>query len=70
MNKYVLGVDGGGTKTQCALFDIEGNRIVLVNWGATNHETLKGGFAELEEQLRALLGHILEKNRLNQCNLA
>jgi N-acetylglucosamine kinase-like BadF-type ATPase len=66
MTKYIIGVDGGGTKTHCALFDIDGNKIDLVEWGPTNHEGLSGGFTELKVELDNMLSHILSKNNLSK----
>lgn len=66
MAKYVLGIDGGATKTHCALFDTDGNRIDIFPWGPTNHEALAGGFEELEQELGRLISGILEKNKV-QC---
>lgn len=57
MRAYVLGVDGGSTKTHCTLFDTQGNRIDFIQVGSTNHETLKGSFDEFREKLG---GAILE----------
>lgn len=62
MGQYVIGVDGGGTKTQCALFDLEGNKIDLIKWGPLNHEVLSGGFEEFHSELEKLLNYILGKN--------
>lgn len=62
MGKYVIGVDGGGTKTQCALFDLEGNEIDLIKWGPLNHEVLSGGFEEFHSELEKLLNYIMVKN--------
>lgn len=64
MGNYVLGVDGGGTKTHCALFDIHGNKVDLVIWGPTNYEVLEGGFAGLKKELEGMIAHILRKNGL------
>lgn len=66
MGNYVLGLDGGGTKTQAALFDINANLIDLINWGATNHEVLHGGFAELKNELDKLLNRLLNKNCIDR----
>lgn len=63
--RYVIGVDGGGTKTHCALFDTEGNKIDLIEWGATNHESMQGGFEELKIELGKLLNCILSKNKIS-----
>ncbi|MCX7709868.1 MAG: N-acetylglucosamine kinase [Clostridia bacterium] len=64
MMRYVFGVDGGGTKTHCALFDIEGNEIDIIHWGPTSHEVLKGGFKELKSELALILNYILRKNNI------
>ncbi len=64
MGNFVLGVDGGGTKTQCALYDINGKQIDIVNWGPTNYETMKGGFQALKEEIGKLISFILDKNGL------
>lgn len=66
MKKYVIGVDGGGTKTHCALFDLEGNKTDLIEWGPTNHETLRGGFADLRVELEGMLNFILKRNNLDK----
>lgn len=66
MRKYVLGFDGGGTKTQVALFDIDGNYVDLINWGATNHEVLRGGFSELKYEINKLLDNLLNRNSIDR----
>lgn len=60
--KYVLGLDGGGTKTHAALFDIDGNLVDMLEWGPTNHESLAGGFDELRDEMKALLSSLLKRN--------
>lgn len=69
MKEFALGVDGGGTNTQCALFDLEGNLIDVLDWGPTNHEVLAGGFEELEESLKAMLGIFYAKHSIDAKNL-
>ena len=39
--KYYIGIDGGGTKTQYALFDENKNLISSVFTGGSNHENLE-----------------------------
>ena len=46
MSRYYIGVDGGGTKTQYALFDEKKNMLATVNTEGTNHENLAGGVPE------------------------
>lgn len=64
MSNYVLGVDGGGTKTHCALFDGSGKKIDLLEFGTTNHERLSGGFQELEKVLDTMLQTLLGKHHI------
>ncbi|MDF2986819.1 MAG: hypothetical protein K0R50_2329 [Eubacterium sp.] len=68
MAQYVLGVDGGGTKTQCALYDIEGKQVDFINWGPTNHEVLKGGFLAVKSEMTVMVNYLLKRNgiQLNQ----
>lgn len=64
MKKYVLGVDGGGTKTQCVLFDMEGNEVDTINWGPTNHEVLEDGFVTLKSELASMIDYLRKRNNL------
>lgn len=70
MARFVLGVDGGTTKTHCALFDTDGKRVDFLSFGPTNHERLAGSFDELEEKLRELVREILGRNQLVSADLA
>lgn len=62
MKKYVLGMDGGGTKTHCAIFTLDGKLVDFITWGRTNHECLSGGYDELRSELKKLFSYILDKN--------
>jgi N-acetylglucosamine kinase-like BadF-type ATPase len=57
--EYILGVDGGGTKTDYLLLDMTGKIINTYRGGPTNHEVYKNGFSgalkELEKGVKALL---------------
>jgi len=46
MTHYVIGVDGGGSKTELALIDLEGNLVGMEKVGSTNYQAVGG------EQLR------------------
>lgn len=72
MGCFVLGVDGGGTKTDLALADMETGRLWHERIGCTNHELLKGGFAELGKLLGDALTVLTEKAEifLNQIDAA
>lgn len=69
MKKYVLGMDGGGTKTHCAIFTVEGDLVDFIHWGKTNHECLSGGYDELKSELQHLLAYILNKNQIDSKEL-
>lgn len=62
MGQYILGIDGGGTKTECALFTVQGEMVDLFSWGTTNHECLPGGMNELPVELAALVDTIVQRN--------
>ncbi|MEF9988898.1 MAG: BadF/BadG/BcrA/BcrD ATPase family protein [Christensenellaceae bacterium] len=69
MREYVIGVDGGGTKTDCVLLDVDGNLIDSIKWGTTSHEFLEGGFAEFETEITQLIENLLNKNHLQPSNI-
>ncbi|MCL2003554.1 MAG: hypothetical protein FWG72_06090 [Oscillospiraceae bacterium] len=62
--RYVLGVDGGGTKTHCALYDADAGRLDLLPYGPTNHEGMAGGLDELPSVLRGMLRGLLVRNNI------
>lgn len=70
MTKYVLGVDGGGTKTDYLLFDTEGNMKAHLRGAGTNHEGLAGGMEELEKNLNEVLPPFLRANGMEPSDLA
>ena len=59
--RFVLGIDAGGTKTHYALYDLVENRMVTVTGGPANHESLEGGYAELENVLHRKLQELLSQ---------
>jgi N-acetylglucosamine kinase-like BadF-type ATPase len=62
--RYVLGVDGGGTKTHCALYDTDTGRLDMLAYGPTNHEGMAGGLDELPGVLRDMLRTLLIRNNI------
>lgn len=65
MKKYVIGVDGGNTKTDYLLYDIEGNFVYGVRCGTCSHESPKigsfnGAYIEMNNQIT----NLLERNNL------
>lgn len=69
-NRYFLGLDGGGTKTHCALYDRKENRIDLLAGGASNYEALPEGMSELPGVLSGFLGTLLSRNSLTVSDLS
>lgn len=67
---YIIGVDGGGTKTDYLLFTTEGDFVDSLHVGSRSHEILSGGFAEVEEMVLADIEHLLKKNNLTISNIA
>lgn len=59
--RYVLGVDGGGTKTDLAVYSEDGKLSGWKRIGPSNHEKLQGGFTELEPILLDAIASILRQ---------
>jgi N-acetylglucosamine kinase-like BadF-type ATPase len=71
MNKeYIIGVDGGGTKTDYLIFTVEGDFVDSLRTGSRSHEVLSGGFSETEEKLLKDLNHLLQKNGIAAKDIA
>jgi len=62
--EYVLGIDGGGTKSHLALFDTDGNLIDFGRWGSLNHESFEGSYEQLKDEVDHFVTDILNKNNL------
>ena len=63
---YYIGVDGGGTKTQYALFDEKKNMLASVKTEGTNHETMDGGIPAAARILMQGIESLLLNNALMQ----
>lgn len=61
MKSYVIGVDGGSTKTHLALFDTDGRLCDIRNWGPLNPEAI-GGYEALEREFGQLVAEALDAN--------
>ncbi|MCL2109350.1 MAG: hypothetical protein FWH20_08420 [Oscillospiraceae bacterium] len=48
MNKLIIGVDGGGTKSHLVIFGEGGNCLDRAVFGALNHECMKGSYDEFK----------------------
>ena len=61
-NELIIGIDGGGTKTSCILFDTEGNIIDRIVKKGSNLYVFKENGVNI---LLSLINEILQKNKLN-----
>ena len=67
--RYLLAVDGGGTKTFFVLYDMKKETADLMSFGATNHEFLAGGYEEMRRALGDMSSRILKKYGLGQADI-
>lgn len=70
MADYVLGVDGGASKTDYLLFDTDGNLKAHLRGAGTCHEHMAGGIAELESTLKGILPPFLAQSGLTPREIA
>ena len=66
--KYVIGVDGGNTKTDYFLFGTDGEYVDGLRDGTCSHEVV--GFEFAEAMLNEKIGILLERNNLAVSDLA
>ena len=62
--KYILGVDGGNTKTDYLLYNIEGEFIDGIRSGTCSHEGLKDGFEGAYRVMNEKITELLSRNGL------
>ncbi len=62
--RYVLGVDGGNTKTDYLLYDVEGNFVDGIRSGTCSHEGLKDGFEGAYRVMNEKITELLSRNGL------
>lgn len=62
--KYILGVDGGNTKTDYLLYDVEGNFVDGLRSGTCSHEGLKDGFEGAYRVMNERITELLSRNGL------
>ena len=65
MKKYIIGVDGGNTKTDYLLFDVSGNFVDGIRCGTCSHESPRiGGFEGAYHEMNNRITELLSKNNL------
>lgn len=70
MSKFVLGVDGGNTKTDYFLFDLEGNFVDCIRCGTCSHEALRDSFSGTYRVMSEHLKDLFEKNNISVDDIA
>lgn len=57
-NQYVIGVDGGGTKTDLSIADLSGHVITTLHKGTCSHEALPDSFVGTERILNEFMNEL------------
>lgn len=68
--KYLIGVDGGNTKTDYLLYDIDGNFIDGIRSGTCSHEAKGLGFDGAYRVMKENLEKLLSRNNLKITDVA
>ena len=63
-NRYLLGVDGGNTKTDYFLFDLDGNFVDAMRFGTCSHEALSDSFNGTRRVMSEQIYELLHKNNI------
>lgn len=69
-DQWFFGLDGGGTKTLCALYNTATDELLTACGGPTNHEVLPGGMEGLADAVGAVAFPLLERAGIAPCALA
>ena len=67
MKKYVIGVDGGNTKTDYFLFDTEGNFVDYIKDGTCSHEHV--GYDGAERILNGKINELAGRNNIARADI-
>ncbi len=66
---YILGVDGGNTKTDYFLFDSDANFIDFYRGGTCSHEALKDSFEGSYRVMKSVLDEFLGRNNITPADI-
>jgi len=64
MTNYVIGVDGGATKTHYALSDSNGKLMSFIQGGPGNHEVYPDGYKGVRKEIKGSIFKLLQQSRL------
>jgi len=67
---YVIGVDGGNSKTDYFLFDLQGRRIDHIRAGTCSHEQFPDGYESAFRIMNDNVGMLLQQNGLTMSDVA
>jgi N-acetylglucosamine kinase-like BadF-type ATPase len=71
MNKnYIIGIDGGNSKTDYFLFDIQGNFVDHIHTGTCSHERYPDAYISTFRIMNANIQHLLTRNQLSMDDIA
>jgi len=68
--QYVIGVDGGNSKTDYFLFDLQGRFVDYLNAGTCSHEQLADGYQSAYRVMNDHIGELLSRNGLSLEDIA
>ncbi|MFD0692567.1 N-acetylglucosamine kinase [Paenibacillus sp. GCM10027628] len=67
---YIIGVDGGNSKTDYFLFDLQGNFVDHIHTGTCSHEQFPDAYTSTYRIMNENIQQLLTRNRLSMDNLA
>jgi len=70
MKKYVLGVDGGNTKTQYYLYAADGEYVDGLRTGTCSHEQMSDGFVGCKKVIEVQINQFLSRNKIKPSDLS
>lgn len=65
VKSYLLGVDGGNTKTDFMLFDTQGNLVDYLKTGSCSHEALEDSYTGAKRELKRHLNTLCVRNKMS-----
>ena len=70
MKRFLLGVDGGNTKTDYLLCTTEGDFVDVLRTGTCSHEAVPGGYDGMEEAMTRQLNQLFDRNGITIKDIA
>lgn len=70
MGNFVIGVDGGNSKTDYYVFDLQGRRIDHIRSGTCSHEQFPEGYAKAYQVMNEQIAELLTRNGLTMADVA